>query len=123
MFDDAGDADWASPADATRPRKVRRRQGDAGHRRRSRGADGTGSRPSAQREQWVTRQPTLLVYLRMIQRRRPIAMAEVDARSTTLVESLDSHGVEDQGGAGQTVGPTVTRYEARTGIGRPRWPG
>ena len=45
-----------------------------------------------------------------------INKAEVEARGRTLVESLDSHGVETQL-VGQTVGPTVTRYELELGAG------
>ena len=42
--------------------------------------------------------------------------AEVEARGRTLVESLASHGVETRL-VGQTVGPTVTRYELELGPG------
>jgi len=45
-----------------------------------------------------------------------INKAEVDARGKTLVESLASHGVETRL-VGQTVGPTVTRYELELGPG------
>ena len=45
-----------------------------------------------------------------------INKAEVDARGRTLVESLASHGVETKL-VGQTVGPTVTRYELELGPG------
>jgi len=45
-----------------------------------------------------------------------IDQAEVDARGRTLVESLESHGVETRL-LGQTVGPTVTRYELELGPG------
>ncbi len=42
--------------------------------------------------------------------------AEVEARGRTLVESLASHGVDTRL-VGQTVGPTVTRYELELGAG------
>jgi S-DNA-T family DNA segregation ATPase FtsK/SpoIIIE len=42
--------------------------------------------------------------------------AEVERRGRTLVESLASHGVETRL-VGQTVGPTVTRYELELGSG------
>jgi S-DNA-T family DNA segregation ATPase FtsK/SpoIIIE len=42
--------------------------------------------------------------------------AEIEARGRTLVESLASHGVETRL-VGQTVGPTVTRYELELGSG------
>ncbi|MEY4173098.1 MAG: hypothetical protein RI900_263 [Actinomycetota bacterium] len=45
-----------------------------------------------------------------------INKAEVEARGRTLVESLASHGVETKL-VGQTVGPTVTRYELELGSG------
>ena len=45
-----------------------------------------------------------------------INKAEVEARGRTLVDSLASHGVETKL-LGQTVGPTVTRYELELGSG------
>ena len=45
-----------------------------------------------------------------------INKAEVEARGRTLVDSLNSHGVETKL-VGQTVGPTVTRYELELGPG------
>jgi S-DNA-T family DNA segregation ATPase FtsK/SpoIIIE len=45
-----------------------------------------------------------------------INQAEVDARGRVLEESLASHGVEVRL-VGQTVGPTVTRYELELGPG------
>ena len=41
---------------------------------------------------------------------------EVEARGRTLVDALTSHGVETKL-LGQTVGPTVTRYELELGAG------
>ena len=45
-----------------------------------------------------------------------INKAEVEARGRTLVDSLASHGVDTKL-LGQTVGPTVTRYELELGAG------
>ncbi|MFZ9482971.1 MAG: DNA translocase FtsK 4TM domain-containing protein, partial [Ilumatobacteraceae bacterium] len=45
-----------------------------------------------------------------------INTAEVESRGRTLVEALASHGVETRL-LGQTVGPTVTRYELELGSG------
>ena len=45
-----------------------------------------------------------------------VNMAEVEARGKTLVDALDSHSVETKL-VGQTVGPTVTRYELELGSG------
>ncbi len=45
-----------------------------------------------------------------------INKAEVEARGRTLVDALTSHGVETKL-LGQTVGPTVTRYELELGSG------
>ncbi len=112
VFDDAGDADWASPADATRARKGRAAKATPAI------AAGPGEQteldlgPGAQRGQWVLPPANLLVR----SSNQAVNMAEVDARGTTLVESLDSHGVETKL-VGQTVGPTVTRYELELGSG------
>lgn len=45
-----------------------------------------------------------------------VNMAEIERRGQTLQESLASHGVETEL-IGQTVGPTVTRYELELGAG------
>lgn len=45
-----------------------------------------------------------------------INTAEVESRGRTLVEALAAHGVETRL-VGQTVGPTVTRYELELGSG------
>ncbi|MFM7687525.1 MAG: DNA translocase FtsK, partial [Actinomycetota bacterium] len=47
---------------------------------------------------------------------QPVDKAEVEARGRTLVESLAAHGVETRL-LGQTVGPSVTRYELELGDG------
>ena len=68
--------------------------------------------PSAQRGQWTL--PPANVLQRSSQ--HTINKAEVEARGRTLIESLDSHGVDTKL-LGQTVGPTVTRYELELGPG------
>ena len=68
--------------------------------------------PGAQRGPWVLPPTSYLVRSES----QTINKAEVEARGRTLVESLDSHGVETKL-LGQTVGPTVTRYELELGSG------
>ncbi|MCU1361918.1 MAG: FtsK/SpoIIIE family proteinFtsk gamma protein [Ilumatobacteraceae bacterium] len=68
--------------------------------------------PGAQRGPWVL--PPVSYLLRS--ESQTINKAEVEARGRTLVDSLDSHGVETKL-LGQTVGPTVTRYELELGSG------
>ena len=68
--------------------------------------------PGAQRGQWVLPPNSYLARSGAQQ----INKAEVEARGTTLVDALNSHGV-DVSLLGQTVGPTVTRYELELGSG------
>jgi S-DNA-T family DNA segregation ATPase FtsK/SpoIIIE len=68
--------------------------------------------PGAQAGQWSL--PPLSYLPRSTA--QTINKAEVEARGRTLVESLASHGVETKL-VGQTVGPTVTRYELELGAG------
>ncbi len=68
--------------------------------------------PGAKRGQWVLPPGSLLVRSGV----QTINKAEVEARGRTLVDSLNSHGVETRL-VGQTVGPTVTRYELELGAG------
>ncbi|HAP77483.1 MAG TPA: cell division protein FtsK, partial [Acidimicrobiaceae bacterium] len=68
--------------------------------------------PGAQRGQWLLPPPNYLARSTA----QTINKAEVEARGRTLVESLASHGVETRL-VGQTVGPTVTRYELELGAG------
>ena len=68
--------------------------------------------PAAQRGQWVL-PPANYLHRSEAQ---TINKAEVEARGRTLVDSLASHGV-DTNLLGQTVGPTVTRYELELGSG------
>ncbi len=68
--------------------------------------------PGAQRGQWVLPPASSLARSAS----QTINKAEVEARGRTLVDSLASHGVETRL-VGQTVGPTVTRYELELGAG------
>ncbi len=68
--------------------------------------------PGAQRGAWVL--PPMSNLTRSAA--QAINKAEVEARGRTLVEALASHGVETRL-LGQTVGPTVTRYELELGSG------
>ncbi|MDO8361544.1 MAG: DNA translocase FtsK 4TM domain-containing protein [Actinomycetota bacterium] len=68
--------------------------------------------PGAQAGQWAL--PPLSYLPRSAA--QTINKAEVEARGRTLVDSLLSHGVETRL-VGQTVGPTVTRYELELGSG------
>ncbi|MGD9996252.1 MAG: DNA translocase FtsK 4TM domain-containing protein [Ilumatobacteraceae bacterium] len=68
--------------------------------------------PGAQPGAWVLPPSSSLVRSEA----QAINKAEVEARGRTLVESLASHGVETRL-LGQTVGPTVTRYELELGAG------
>ncbi|MCB0982230.1 MAG: DNA translocase FtsK 4TM domain-containing protein [Acidimicrobiaceae bacterium] len=68
--------------------------------------------PGAQRGQWTL--PPMNYLGRSTN--QSVNKAEVEARGRTLVDSLASHGVETRL-VGQTVGPTVTRYELELGPG------
>jgi DNA segregation ATPase FtsK/SpoIIIE, S-DNA-T family len=68
--------------------------------------------PSGQRGHWTLPPANLL----QRSSQQTINKAEIEARGRTLIESLDSHGVETKL-LGQTVGPTVTRYELELGPG------
>ncbi|MDO8389630.1 MAG: DNA translocase FtsK 4TM domain-containing protein [Actinomycetota bacterium] len=68
--------------------------------------------PGAQRGAWTLPPMTYL----QRSTNQVINKAEVEARGRTLVDSLASHGVETRL-VGQTVGPTVTRYELELGQG------
>ena len=110
----------------SRRRRVGRAAGQAQAQPRSSSRRRAGRRPAsarasrascssvrgAQRGPWVL--PPTSYLLRS--ESQTINKAEVEARGRTLVESLDSHGVETKL-LGQTVGPTVTRYELELGSG------
>ncbi len=112
LYDAALDEDWDEP---TKPRKARVSRPlpppgtmDPGLVEQSELELG----PGAQRGQWVLPQANYLN--RSAQ--QTINKAEVEARGRTLVDALTSHGVETNL-LGQTVGPTVTRYELELGSG------
>ncbi|MEO6125689.1 MAG: DNA translocase FtsK 4TM domain-containing protein [Ilumatobacteraceae bacterium] len=68
--------------------------------------------PGAKKGQWVLPPASFLVRSGV----QTVNKAEVEARGRTLVDSLNSHGVETKL-VGMTVGPTVTRYELELGSG------
>ena len=68
--------------------------------------------PGAKKGQWVLPPANLLTRSGV----QTVNKAEVEARGRTLVDSLNSHGVETKL-VGMTVGPTVTRYELELGNG------
>ena len=68
--------------------------------------------PGAKKGQWVLPPASFLTRSGV----QTINKAEVEARGRTLVDSLNSHGVEVKL-VGMTVGPTVTRYELELGSG------
>lgn len=112
VFDDADDADWAGPA----PSGTKARRGKAAAVTAIAAGPGEQAEldlgPGAQRGQWALPAANLLVH----SSNQAVNMAEVEARGKTLVESLDSHGVDTKL-VGQTVGPTVTRFELELGPG------
>ena len=112
VYDAALDDDWSEP---TKPRKPRNPRPlpppgaiDPGLVEQSELELG----PGARRGQWVLPSPQYLIK----SAQHTVNKAEVEARGRTLVEALDSHGVETRL-LGQTVGPTVTRYELELGSG------
>ena len=112
LYDAALDEDWDEP---TKPKKGRVSRPlpppgaiDPGLLEQSELELG----PGAQRGHWVLPQANYLN--RSTQ--QTINKAEVEARGRTLVDALTSHGVETNL-LGQTVGPTVTRYELELGSG------
>ena len=110
LYDAALDGDWDEPG---KPRKARTPRQlpppgtlDPGLTEQSELG------PGARRGQWVL--PPANILTRSTQ--QTINKAEVEARGRTLVDALTSHGVETKL-LGQTVGPTVTRYELELGSG------
>ena len=113
VYDAALDEDWDDePAKARKPKAPRALPppgaGDPGLVEQSELELG----PGAQRGQWVL--PPANYLNKSTQ--QTINKAEVEARGRTLVDALTSHGVETNL-LGQTVGPTVTRYELELGSG------
>ncbi len=68
--------------------------------------------PGAKKGQWALPPGNILIRSGV----QTINKAEVEARGRTLVDALNSHGVETKL-VGMTVGPTVTRYELELGSG------
>jgi DNA segregation ATPase FtsK/SpoIIIE, S-DNA-T family len=112
LYDAALDEDWDEPAKTRKARVPRTLPPpgtiDPGLTEQSELELG----PGAKRGQWVLPQANYLN--RSTQ--QTINKAEVEARGRTLVDALTSHGVETKL-LGQTVGPTVTRYELELGSG------
>ena len=112
LYDAALDEDWSEPAKQRKPRAPRPLPPpgtiDPGLAEQSELALG----PGAQRGQWVL--PPASYLIRSSQ--QTVNKAEVEARGRTLIDALTSHGVETRL-LGQTVGPTVTRYELELGTG------
>ncbi len=114
LYDAAADGMWDEP-DQAKPRRAAAKRTSAPVE-----ADGavTGEQadlalgPGAQRGQWTLPPGSYLARSQA----QTINTAEVEARGRALVESLASHGVETKL-LGQTVGPTVTRFELELGSG------
>ena len=110
LYDFADDDEWSD--DASKPKRARSPRGVPEL------PGGPGEQevldlgPGAQAGQWAL--PPLSYLPRSTA--QTINKAEVEARGRTLVESLASHGVDTKL-VGQTVGPTVTRYELELGAG------
>ena len=112
LYDAALDEDWDEPDKPRRPRAPRQLPPpgavDPGLVEQSELELG----PGAKRGQWVLPPANYLDAAAQ----QTINKAEVEARGRTLVDALTSHGVETNL-LGQTVGPTVTRYELELGSG------
>jgi S-DNA-T family DNA segregation ATPase FtsK/SpoIIIE len=111
LYDAAADGLWdpeVEPEQAPRSRSRKSLPAPTGPAEQSELALG----PGAQRGHWTLPPANYLVRSTA----QAIDKAEVEARGRTLVESLNSHGVETRL-LGQTVGPTVTRYELELGPG------
>ena len=112
LYDSDADDDWGPPT--TKPKRSKAKPVietvpyDAGAGEQNELALG----PGAQRGAWVL--PPLSYLERSAN--QTVDKAEVESRGRTLVSSLASHGVETRL-VGQTVGPTVTRYELELGSG------
>jgi len=118
VYDAAADDDWGPPEAPKRTPRPRKAPGTAPDTPTV-PYDGLGGEqaelelgPGAQRGAWVLPPASFL----QRSTAQTINKAEVEARGRTLVESLASHGVETRL-LGQTVGPTVTRYELELGSG------
>ena len=109
LYDAALDEDWDDAPKARKPRAPRPLPPpDPGLVEQSELDLG----PGVERGQWML--PPANYLNRSAQ--HAVNKTEVEARGRTLVDALTSHGVETKL-LGQTVGPTVTRYELELGSG------
>ena len=110
LYNFADDDEWVD--DATKPKRLRAPRGVPELSAGPGEQEVLNLGPGAQAGVWSL--PPLSYLPRSAA--QTINKAEVEARGRTLVESLASHGVETKL-VGQTVGPTVTRYELELGAG------
>src|SRR4051812_20490424 len=109
LYDAALDEDWDESPKSRKPRAPRPLPPpDPGFAEQSELDLG----PGVDRGQWTL--PPANYLNRSAQ--HAVNKTEVEARGRTLVDALTSHGVETKL-LGQTVGPTVTRYELELGSG------
>ena len=111
LYDFADDDEFA-PEEPSKPKKLRAPRGVPELPAGPGEQEALDLGPGAERGQWTL--PPLSYLPRSAA--QTINKAEVEARGRTLVDSLASHGVETKL-LGQTVGPTVTRYELELGAG------
>jgi DNA segregation ATPase FtsK/SpoIIIE, S-DNA-T family len=114
LYDAADDGMWDEPAAAKRAKPAKKKAPPVFDLEAIEGAEQASLDlgPGAERGPWSLPPGNYL----MRSEAQTINKAEVEARGRTLVESLASHGVETKL-LGQTVGPTVTRYELELGSG------
>ncbi len=114
LYDAADDGMWDEPAAPKRAKAAKKKAPPVFDLEAIEGAEQASLDlgPGAERGPWVLPPGNSLVRSEV----QTINKAEVEARGRTLVESLASHGVETKL-LGQTVGPTVTRYELELGSG------
>ncbi len=110
LYNFADDDEWSD--DASKPKRARSPRGVPQLPAGPGEQEVLNLGPGAQAGQWSL--PPLSYLPRSAA--QTINKAEVEARGRTLVESLASHGVDTKL-VGQTVGPTVTRYELELGAG------
>lgn len=110
LYNFADDDEWSD--DASKPKRARSPKGVPELPAGPGEQEVLDLGPGAQAGQWSL--PPLSYLPRSAA--QTINKAEVEARGRTLVESLASHGVDTKL-VGQTVGPTVTRYELELGAG------
>ena len=114
LYDSADDGMWDEPAAAKRTKPAKKKAPPVFDLEAIESAEQTSLDlgPGAERGPWSLPPGNYLLRSEA----QTINKAEVEARGRTLVESLASHGVETKL-LGQTVGPTVTRYELELGSG------